>query len=214
MNKDIYDALRERILYLDYHPGQILNENTLAREFNVSRTPMREVLNRLEWGQLARIIPRTGTMVTEIEFQKMMNAFQARLAIDGLVARLAAEHMSAASLTDLDSLADEGERLRGNRQRKALVAIDLRFRDILHAAANNPVLGDIAQYLYDLTFRLWYIILDRGEWDEEVDALVDEIRQLRSVFEKKDGVEAERIRRDRLMKHLERIRQKFLGTPA
>lgn len=214
MNKDIYNTLRERILYLDYHPGQILNENTLAREFNVSRTPMREVLNRLEWGQLARIIPRTGTMVTEIEFQKMMNAFQARLAIDGLVARLAAEHMSAASLTDLDSLAAEGERLRGNRQRKALVAVDLRFRDILHAAANNPVLGDIAQYLYDLTFRLWYIILDRGDWDEEVDALVDEILQLRTVFEKKDGAEAERIRRDRLMKHLERIRQKFLGTPA
>ncbi len=214
MRTDIYETLRKRILYLDYPPGQILNENSLAREFSVSRTPVREVLTRLEWAKLVRIIPRTGTMVTEIEFQKMMNAFQARFAVDGLVARLAAEHMTTESLSDLDALAAEGIRLCGGRQRKALVAVDFRFRGILHAAASNPVLRDIAQYLYDLTFRLWYIILDRGDWNEEVGALCDEIRQLRNVFEKKDGAEAERIRRHRLMMHLERIRRKFLGVAS
>jgi DNA-binding GntR family transcriptional regulator len=68
MNPDIYREIKRRILFLEYEPGQILNENVLAREFGVSRTPMREVLYRLSWEQLARIIARTGTMVTQIEF--------------------------------------------------------------------------------------------------------------------------------------------------
>jgi DNA-binding GntR family transcriptional regulator len=91
MNPDIYREIKRRILFLEYAPGQILNENVLAREFGVSRTPMREVLYRLSWEQLARIIPRTGTMVTQIEFQTMMHTYQARLGIEGEVGRLCAE---------------------------------------------------------------------------------------------------------------------------
>ena len=42
MNEPIYTVIKERILFLDYKPGQILNENVLAKEFGVSRTPMRK----------------------------------------------------------------------------------------------------------------------------------------------------------------------------
>ncbi|MBW2539794.1 MAG: GntR family transcriptional regulator [Deltaproteobacteria bacterium] len=66
MNHSVYSIIRDRILYLEYEPGKILNEKILAQEFGISRTPVRDVLNRLEWDQLVRIIPRTGSMVTEI----------------------------------------------------------------------------------------------------------------------------------------------------
>jgi len=77
MNEQIYTVIKNRILFLEYAPGQILNENVLAKEFGVSRTPMRDVLNRLEWEKMARVIPRTGTMVNEIKFEHMMNIYRA-----------------------------------------------------------------------------------------------------------------------------------------
>lgn len=212
MNPDIYRTVKDRILYLEYRPGQILNENALAREFGVSRTPMREVLTRLEWEQLARVIPRTGTMVAEIEFQKIMNAYQARREIDGLVARLAAEQADDHHIQRLDRLHERCLAACTLRDLQEMVLLDLDLREILHDAAGNPVLTEIARYLYDMTLRLWVVVLAKGGWAEEAASIADEIRKLKGLFQSRDGAQAEKVRQECLMRHLERIRAKFLGT--
>jgi len=61
MNCTIYQTLRNRILYMEYPPGQIINEKIIGAEFGISRSPVRDVLNFLEWEQLVRVIPRTGS---------------------------------------------------------------------------------------------------------------------------------------------------------
>ena len=214
MNHEIYRIIKDRILFLEYKPGQILNEKTLAEEFGVSRTPLREVLSRLVWAQLARILPRTGTMITEIEFQKMMHVFQIRFEIEGLVGRLAAENVTDDHLDKIDKIRQECSQLLDRKNRKDLVNIDFKFRDVLYDAADNPVLRDISQYLYDLTLRLWYIISDRGDWAEEVQPLLDEIKQTRKALSRRDPQEAGKLRREFLIKHFARIRRKFLGVPG
>ena len=83
MNPEIYEILKDRILFMEYRPGHILNEKVLAEEFKMSRTPLREVLMRLEWDMLVRILPRTGALVTEIEFYLMMNTYQVRFEVEG-----------------------------------------------------------------------------------------------------------------------------------
>ncbi len=98
MNRNMFNILRDRILYMEYQPGQILNENILAKEFGVSRSPVRHVLNRLEWEQLLRIIPRTGSMVTEIEFNKIMHVFQVRFECEVLEIQLAADQLNETHL--------------------------------------------------------------------------------------------------------------------
>lgn len=214
MNHEIYRIIKDRILFLEYKPGQILNEKTLAEEFGVSRTPLREVLSRLVWEQLARILPRTGTMITEIEFQKMMHVFQIRFEIEGLVGRLAAENVTDDHLDKIDKIRQECSQLLDRKNRKDLVNIDFKFRDVLYDAADNPVLRDISQYLYHLTLRLWYIISDRGDWAEEVQPLLDEIKQTRKALSRRDPQEAGKLRREFLIKHFARIRRKFLGVPS
>jgi len=206
--------IKDRILFLEYNPGQILNENTLAEEFGVSRTPLREVLSRLEWEQLARILPRTGTMVTEIEFQKMMYVFQIRFEIEGLVGRLAAEKVTDDHLDKIDKIRQECSQLLDRKNRRDLVNIDFMFRDVLYDAANNPILRNISQYLYDLTLRIWYIISERGDWAEEVQPLLDEIEQTHEVLSRRDPQEAGKLRREFLIKHFKRIRSKFLGVTS
>jgi len=214
LNHEIYRTIKDRILFLEYKPGQILNENTLAEEFSVSRTPLREVLSRLEWEQLTRILPRSGTMVTEIEFQKMMHVFQVRFGIEGLVGRLVAENITDDHLDKIDKIRKECSQLLDHKNRRDLVNIDYMFRDVLYDAANNPILRDISQYLYDLTLRIWYIISERGDWAEEGRPLLDEIEQTHKILSRRDPQEAEKLRSEFLIKHFARIRSKFLGVPS
>ena len=214
MNLEIYNHIRDRILFLEYQSGQILNEKVLADEFGVSRTPLREVLYRLEWEQLVRILPRSGTMVTEIEFHKMMSVFQVRLEVEALAGRLAAELMTPDHLESLEQLERDCEALIDQRNLKGLAMIDFSLRRILYDAGNNPVLRDISNQLYNLTFRIWFVIMGRGDWTEEVLALANEIRAIRSILARRNPIEAGEARKSLLLRHVERIKRKFLEVPS
>ena len=214
MNPDIYREIKRRILFLEYAPGQILNENILAKEFGVSRTPMREVLYRLSWEQLARIIARTGTMVTQIEFQTMMHTYQTRLGIEGEVGRLCAELATEDHLEEIRSIRRDCSDLVNKKDPGALVEIDRRFRRRLHEAAGNPVLKSVSDQLYTLTFRLWYVTLDKGEWQDEIREMLDDIDETLAGMEARDSVVTARVRREALVHHFDRIRGKYLGVPG
>jgi DNA-binding GntR family transcriptional regulator len=209
MNSEIYKKILERILFFDYPPGHILNENLLAEEFGVSRTPLREVLNRLEWEKLVRIIPRTGTIVTEIEFQKTRHVFHIRLAIEELAGRLAAEQVTDGHLDKIEKILQECKQLFDDRSQRDLIVMDFKFRDVLYDAANNPVLRDISQYLYNLTIRLSYILFQRGDWSEGVRASLDEYSQVHEALSRRDSHKAGNLRREWLKTHIESIKDKF-----
>jgi DNA-binding GntR family transcriptional regulator len=214
MNQAIYQKIKERILFLHYAPGQILNEKTLAGEFGVSRTPLRDVLSRLEADQLVRILPRTGTLVTEIEFQKMLNTYQVRFDIEALVGRLAAEQATDTLISKAKKIGAQCQSLSGRRRRRDLVAVDARYRALLFLAADNPVLTDVSERLYNLTLRLWYITLEKGDWDVEIDALATEITTTAEAWRDRDAEAAAGARRAGLEAHFERIRKQFLGLPS
>lgn len=212
MNREIYETLKDRILFMEYPPGHILNEKVLADEFRMSRTPLREVLMRLEWDKLVRILPRTGALVTEIEFYQMMNTYQVRFEVEGLVGRLAAESWAQEHLEAIDAIARRCDALRGERNDRELVAVDKVFRDLLLQAANNPVLAETSTRLYTITQRLWYSTIGRGMWDDEVACVHHEIIETRDTWTAGDPVRAGQFRKDALIRHFELIRDKFLGT--
>lgn len=214
MNREIYQTIKKRILFLEYKPGHILNEKGLADEFGVSRTPLREVLSRLEWEELVRILPRSGSIVSEIEFQRMMHVFQIRFEVEGLVGRLAAERITDDHLDNIAKIREECNQLLHRENREDLWNIDLSFRDILYDAANNPVLRDVSEYLYNQTVRLWYITSERGDWGEEVRPLLNEIERTLDALSRKDLEAAGRIRRECLIDHFDRIRIKFIGASS
>lgn len=205
----IYQTLKNRILLLEYTPGMILNEKELTSEFNVSRTPLREVLTWLEKDSMVRILPRTGTLVTELHFEKMIHAYQIRLETEKLVWRFAAENIDDDNIKAIASLEEECRLLLTRMDLKAIATIDFRLRDILYSVANNPLLKDISEYLYNITIRAWYLIYDRGDWREETAAYLEDIILTKEVLLKKDPISAGETRHICLSKHIERIRSKF-----
>lgn len=212
MKKTIYQTVRDRILYLEYRPGQILNEKVLAEEFDMSRSPVKDVFNRLEWEQLVRVIPRTGSMVTEIEFSRIMNVFQVRFEVEAFEAGLAEAQFSSRHLTQMKDLDNTCKQLLDKEDPKALAQMDASLRQIIHDAAGNPVLADVSDRLYTQTFRLWYSVLSKGDWQEEVMAVKKEYEKILAYFSSSPSNAFGPIRRTQLMDHFERLRQKFLGT--
>lgn len=209
MNNEIYSLVRDRILSMEYKPGKILNEQKLAKEFGVSRTPLREALTKLEWEKLVRVLPRTGSMVTEIEFQKMVNVFQIRFELEDLAGRLATENVREEHLDQLLTLRQECEEMKDEIDHTALATIDKKLRKIVYNAAANDILTEISDFLYSLTQRLWSLMFKRGNWKGELKALIREMDLTHKAFAEGDPAKAGDTRRRLLDEHVQRIKGNF-----
>jgi DNA-binding GntR family transcriptional regulator len=214
MNTEIYNTLRERILYLEYDPGQILKEQILAKEFGVSRTPLRTVLARLEWEHLVKILPRTGIQVMELELNTITNVFQARLEIEAVIGTMAAERFTKLHFNRLDACLISCEQQFDNKAPRTLAALDMDIKHLFHEAAGNPFLIEMSDRLYSLTFRLCYfnmIKMDNKGWNQEVTAIREDLANLVDLLHNNTPEQVGKARKEHLLKHLKRIRSKFLG---
>ena len=88
-----------------YAPGERLSEAELARQFGISRGPIREALGRLE-GKLVQRSPRVGVSVLDLSIEKLTDLFAVREALEGMAARLAATNITDADIEHLTTLLD------------------------------------------------------------------------------------------------------------
>lgn len=209
MKKEIYSLVRDRILSMEYKPGKILNEQKLAKEFGVSRTPLREALTKLEWEKLVRVLPRTGSMVTEIEFQKMVNVFQIRFELEKLAGHLAAENVREEHLDQILALKQACEQMTDEIDHTTLATIDKKLRKIVYNAADNEILTEMSDFLYSLTQRLWSLMFKKGSWKGELEAMIREMDLTHKVLSEGDPKKAGDTRRQLLDEHVQRIKGYF-----
>jgi DNA-binding GntR family transcriptional regulator len=98
-----YQELKRIILEGQVTPGQKLNEGEMAKALGISRTPIREAINRLEKEGLVEIFPQRGAFVVQFTEKDIHELFLIRENLEGLAARLAAEKISSSSLAKLES---------------------------------------------------------------------------------------------------------------
>src|SRR3546814_18041549 len=100
MSKSRKDLLAERleedIVSGRFAPGERLDEVSLATSFGVSRTPVREVLQRLASSGLVELRPRRGAIVAQISIGRLVEMFEVMAELEGMCGRLAARRMPAA----------------------------------------------------------------------------------------------------------------------
>jgi len=96
-NRDLknhaYQILKERLINCVYEPGSFLNEAQLAANLGLSRTPIREAINRLESEGFVKVMPKKGIYVTDIQLSDVLQIFQARIEIEPVALRMAAPHL-------------------------------------------------------------------------------------------------------------------------
>ena len=93
LKEQTYLTLKERMVDCVYPPGSLINEAQLAADLNLSRTPIREAISKLEMEGFVQILPKKGIYVTNITFNDVIQVFQTRLEIEPIALKLAAPHL-------------------------------------------------------------------------------------------------------------------------
>lgn len=87
-----YEALKENILSLDLKPGEVLLEDSLSDMLGISRTPIREALQKLSYEGLVNYMNGRGTYVTELNTEYFLQIYDIRLSLESLSIRLATKN--------------------------------------------------------------------------------------------------------------------------
>ncbi|SDE36766.1 GntR family transcriptional regulator [Glycomyces harbinensis] len=153
--EQVYQALRERIVTAGLRPGARLIERDLAAEFDVSRIPLREALQRLATDGLVTTVPGQGSIVTVPTPKDIEDLFDVRAGLEPLAARLAAEHADPEALRRLRDC------VRPREGDEARTEANAAFHRELVAAARNPLLGQIMGPLEARMRWLFHLTVER-----------------------------------------------------
>lgn len=82
LKQQSYELIKSNIINCVYPPGTIITEDILCQELEVSRTPIREALNRLETERLVTVLPKRGIEVTNISLNELNMIYETRLLIE------------------------------------------------------------------------------------------------------------------------------------
>ncbi|MEJ2288115.1 MAG: GntR family transcriptional regulator [Deinococcales bacterium] len=207
----IYRELRDRICLLRYPPGSMLSENALADEFGVSRTPIRQALQRLEFEGLVVSRHGVGTMVRTVDLQYLREVYALRLKLIDLIAEIPPARITDDDLELLTQLAGEARELRDRRDPEALARVYHRFNEELSLAIGNQPLREIADRLFWQTTRVWLQLLPEMTWEDEVDYIVDEIESVLQALRRDDMEGVAAVRRKHMVLCLGRINSYLEG---
>jgi len=135
--KDAYTLILEAIDVGVYKPGDRLVESDLAERFGVSRTPIREALQRLETQSL---LERDGRslIVASLDHNQMAELYVVRRALEGLAAKLAARHATEEEVQVLRDMVIADDALVDDPN--ALSQANRRFHEQIHLASHNRYL--------------------------------------------------------------------------
>ena len=100
-NHEIYTTLFDRIIHNEYPPDQFLREDGLAKEFGISRTPIRNILKRLEQDQLIDLIPNRGAKIYPFTADDLEDIYEIRKTLEGLALQLAIPVLSIQRLIEI-----------------------------------------------------------------------------------------------------------------
>ncbi len=155
-----YHLIRLQIITLDLAPLSAIDEQALMEDLQLGRTPIREALQRLAAEGLVYSAPRRGMFVADISLTDLQKIFELRVILEGFCARLAAQRVTRDQLAEMEAVGQQLGKVADGDSR-ALMAIDERFHTLLYQAADNEFLAHSLTRLHALSFRLWYLVLDR-----------------------------------------------------
>ncbi len=189
LNQKAYDDIRRRILEGEILPSSPISEYQLAADLNVSRTPVREAIKRLEEEGLLWSIPNRGTFVTEISAHDIIEIYQVREGLEGMASRLAAEQMSEKDIQQLEKEITLLKELQFTDRVNDIFQCDIRVHKLIIASTRNIRLGEILATMDDQMHRVRLIFSQSPDW---VQAVIQELTVLVEKIKARDGQGAEK----------------------
>jgi DNA-binding GntR family transcriptional regulator len=196
----VTQILREAILDGTLQPSSWLRESELARELGVSRTPVREALQRLSAESLVTITARQGATVSRMTVEDILEVYVVRENLEGLAARLAARHRSQQQLDRLEVILSRMVRATPEGRSADLADLNLSFHKVIREAAANHYLD---HFLAQVEFAVRRFGRTTFEIPGRAEEAIEEHRRIVEALRAGDAQEAERLATE----HMRRARE-------
>ncbi|TQP67415.1 GntR family transcriptional regulator [Vibrio cholerae] len=202
-SENLTEYLIEAIVEGQLAPGSKISEPELAKQFQVSRGPLREALMRVEGLGLIERIPHIGARVIQLSPTKLVELYAVREALEGMAARLAARNITEIELAGLESLLSTHsthiDQVEGASYFHQQGDFDFHYR-IIQASRNRQLIGLLCDELYHL-LRMYRYQSPRSH-SRPVEALEEHKFILRAIRQRDEELAEILMRR-----HISRSRQ-------
>ncbi|MES2696503.1 MAG: GntR family transcriptional regulator [Verrucomicrobiota bacterium] len=157
----IYAALKQQILSCALKPGERLIEKNLCAVLHVSRTPLREALNRLNHEELVILQPNAGYRVAPLTLEGYRNLTELRAIVEPQATALAAERATPADIAELRALSTLDFNPADDQGFADYCRANARFHLRVVRTARNPMLENIVMAALDMSQRPAYLRIGR-----------------------------------------------------
>lgn len=202
-SENLTEYLIEAIVEGELTPGSKISEPELAKQFQVSRGPLREALMRVEGLGLIERMPHIGARVIQLSPTKLVELYAVREALEGMAARLAARNITEIELAGLESLLSTHsthiDQVEGASYFHQQGDFDFHYR-IIQASRNQQLIGLLCDELYHL-LRMYRYQSPRSH-SRPVEALEEHKFILRAISQRDEELAEMLMRR-----HISRSRQ-------
>ena len=145
LSDQVYAVLKKMIANYRFQPGARLNIESIARELEVSRTPVWEAVRRLEQEGLVENIPNRGVFMSSLTAEKALDLYAVREVLEGMAARLAATRIDESSLEKMAKFILRQREVIGKQDILAYSKLDFEFHAIVYDACGNEWLKELLE---------------------------------------------------------------------
>jgi len=190
LTQRVYEVLRDRIVAGELAPLSFLREEEVGKAMGVSRTPVREALNRLATEGFLDRLPHRGFRVPERTIDDLIHLYPVMQALEVLAAELACPRMTAVDLNRLEGINDGFARALTANDVSTAVSLNDRFHHALSEMSGNPVLCGLLDDLRAQVRRLevldytWVLLehdpgapVPKDHWVTQHTAIINALRR-------------------------------------
>lgn len=192
---NVYERLKADILGGGIEPGERLLEDDVSARFRVSRTPVREALNRLEADGLVVDSPGRGVIVTELEEEEILEGYVIRGVLEGVAARLAAQRATELDMHRLELMLGALDKAASGGDLETAIRLSGEFHAQLWRLAGNRRLLKLMSDIETTMGRHQRRTMAQPGRTERA---IHEHREILNAIRARDGDRAESLARDHM----------------
>jgi DNA-binding GntR family transcriptional regulator len=209
----IQTEILRRICFLDYLPGDQLKEAELASEFGVSRTPIRDAINRISHLDLVETRNGVGSMVVALPAEKICHVYDMRLELATSIAALSPQPITEADKVAGRALLEASKNLESRFDRREYVEINHQLNSLIAGLIGNSLLQSFWWQTYYQAASTWSRVSDLLGKDV-ASALVRELSEINLALEENDVRAIGFIQRVYIGYGYQRIKKHLLGPES
>lgn len=201
----IYQELKVGILSGKIAPSTVLSQNELARQYDVSRSPVRDALRLLEQEGLVQLVPKVGALVKADDYSDAVEVTEIRSVLEGYVAKQLAHTITYEDVKELKDSLDEVRESVEAGDWEAFYHRERAHHDRLVSKSRNKRLGRVIEGLVDpLCNRAYAAYVNSSP--EAARVMYEEHLAILCAIEEGEGNRAEALMR----KHIQRMHAAML----